>query len=160
MEEEYVTTADAATMLGVNSGWVAALCRTGILEASGGGRGVQWLIKRSSVDELVEERSKPVDQDDLAAVAKEIDEDEEAQEFAKEKAEESFRDRVISICKRYGIGILCVVAGALGHVVAPGNHVSDHLIDTGITIIVTKASGSAETPPPPKPVKIQRGRKK
>jgi hypothetical protein len=100
MGEEYVTTAEAAIILGVSSGWVAALCRTGLLEATGGGRTVPFRIERSSVNELADERNKPVDQEALAAVKKEIEENQEAQELAKEKAEDSFKDKVISIAKR------------------------------------------------------------
>jgi hypothetical protein len=149
--EEYITTTEAAAFLGVNSGWVAALCRNGILEATGGGKGIQWSIKRSSVDELAEERRKPVDQQALADVAREIEEDEEAQEFAKQKAEDSFRDRVISISRRYGLGVVCIVAGILGHVVAPGNYVSDHFISAGLTFVLTKASEVTDTSPSPAP---------
>jgi hypothetical protein len=167
MGEKYVTTAEAATILGFNTGWVAALCRNGLLEATGGGRGVLWLIKRSSVEELAEARSMPVDQEDLVAVAKEIEEDEEAQELAKEKAEDSFRDRVISIARRYGTSVLCVIAGALGHVIAPGNPISDCLIGAGLTVILTKAAESpkpkitkAPTSSPQIPPKTNKRRKK
>jgi hypothetical protein len=165
MAEEYVTTAEAATILGLTSGWVAALCRNGILEATGGGRGVLWLIQRSSVDEVAEERSKPVDEDVLIAVAKEIEEDEEAQEYAKNKAEDSFRDRVISIAKGYGPGILLVVAGAFGHYIVPGNPISTHIIGAGIALITNKALGSGksetvQSPSPRTPSKKNKGRKK
>jgi hypothetical protein len=100
MAGEYFTTAEAAIILGVSSGWVAALCRNGVLEATGGGRGVPLRIERASVNELADERKKPVDREAVAAVKKEIEEDEEAQKLAKEKAEDSFKDKVIIIAKR------------------------------------------------------------
>jgi excisionase family DNA binding protein len=163
MGEDYVTTAEAATILGLTSGWVAALCRNGILKATGGGRGALWLIKRSSIDEFAEQRSEPVDEADLISVAKEIEEDEEAQEFAKEKAEDSFRDRVINIAKRYGPGVLFVVAGGLGHYVIPGNPISDHIIGVGIAWIADRFSGSraqiGPSPPQVPPKKNKRRHK-
>jgi hypothetical protein len=143
--EEHITTAEAAAILGVGSGWVAALCRNGVLNAAGGGKGAPWRIDQSSVHALAVERSKPVDPMELENVAREIEEDREAQQLAKERAEESFRDRVISIAKRHGLGVLCVVAGVATTAWAPGNLVGPILITEGIRELIQRLRPSSDS---------------
>jgi hypothetical protein len=129
---EFVTTAEAAGILGVSAGWVAALCRTGALTATGGGKGASWRITRSSVEQLAAERAQAVDPAELEDVARAIEEDQEAQQLANDRAEESFRDRVASIARRYGPGVMCVVAGVATAVWAPGHPAGPALIAEGL----------------------------
>jgi len=142
--EEPITTAKAASILGVGSGWVAALCRNGVLKAAGGGKGA-WRIDPSSVHNLAIERAKPVDPMELEDVAREIEEDREAQQLAEDKAEESFRDRVISIAKRHGLGVLCVVAGVATAALAPGNLFGPALITAGIRELIEGLRPSSDS---------------
>jgi excisionase family DNA binding protein len=130
--KDYVTTAEAATILGVGTTWVGAMCRTGALSATGGGRGARWRIERASVEELAAQRAEAVDPTELEDVAREIEEDQEAQRLAKLAADDSFKDRVITIARRYGPGVLAAVVGVAVNCFAPGNPVSGALIAEGI----------------------------
>jgi hypothetical protein len=112
-EQDYISAAEAATILRVSPGWVAALCRSGLLEATGGGKGSAWSIQRSSVQELADDRAKRITEDELHAVATEIQGDEEAQEHARRKANESFVRRAIGIAMKYGRLIAVEVAKEL-----------------------------------------------
>jgi glycine/D-amino acid oxidase-like deaminating enzyme len=132
IEEEYVTTREAAEILDVSSGWVAALCRSGSLEAHRGvGRGAPWRIRSLSVYELKALR-EGVDEGIIEEVAREIEEDEQAKKWAEERAEESFMDRVLTIAKKYAPGVALMVAGAAGQWMAPGEPISLTLFSLGL----------------------------
>jgi hypothetical protein len=135
--EEYISTAQAATILCVSQGWVAALCRAGSLEAARGtGKGSPWIIKKASVDGLADERAGGVDTETLEAVADEIANDSEAQKHAAAKAEESFMDRVWAIAKRYGIGVSMVVVGVATECLVPGKGIGTEIISEGLKKII------------------------
>jgi hypothetical protein len=130
---EYISTSQAAQILDVSQGWVAALCRVGSLEAARGpGKGSPWVIKKSSVDKLAAERADGVDQETLEAVADAIAGDQKARDLAEAKAEESFMERVVAIAKRYALGASLVVAGVVAKCVFPENAIGIELVVEGI----------------------------
>jgi hypothetical protein len=147
--DEYLDTSAAAAILEVTNGWVTALCRTKVLQGSSKRSG-KWEIPRAAVEKLALERAGPVAEEDLLEVGREIEQDNQAQEFAKEEAEESFKDRVITIARKYGAAVLCVVAAAIGNVLAPGNLVSGPTLGAGITWILSKFGDNRRLPISPK----------
>lgn len=108
MSEEWIDTTEAADILGFTRTWVATLCREGILEAEGGGRGRQWRILRDSVEELANANADP---DDLERLKEEIERDQDEFEEAIEEGQKSWVEWLIDKAKQYGPGVLRVIAG-------------------------------------------------
>jgi len=132
---EQINSSEAAKILGVSQAWVAALCRAKSLKAErGSGQGSPWRIEKSSVDELAAQRSH-VDKETFEEVVKEIAGDKEARQFAAAKAEESFVDRVVTIAKRYGFGVLLLAGGIAAKVFYPESDVGNVLMNKGADII-------------------------
>ena len=159
---EYINTSQAAEILGMSQGWVAAHCRAGNLKAErGAGQGSPWKIEKSSVDNLAAQLRK-MDKDDIEAVAEEIANDSAARELAEAKAEESFLARISAIAKKYGFAASMVVAGVVGEVLFPGNRLSTQLISEGLKGVIHVwntpsppkeiPSSPPQSPPPPEPL--------
>ncbi len=129
MTEEWIDTTEAANILGFTRIWVATLCREGVLEAEGGGRGRSWRISRYSVEELANANADP---DDLERLKEEIERDQAEGEEAIGIGEKSFVEWLIQKAKQYGPGTLRVVAGIAIMVSEP----TTALICTGLAEII------------------------
>jgi hypothetical protein len=97
------------------------------------------MITRSSVDELAAQGSS-YDDETLEAVAEEIEQDQKLQKLAAASAEESFKDRVIAIAKKYGPATLLVVAGVAGELVFPGAGLGAAVLTTLLAASIKRIS--------------------
>jgi len=108
-----MTTAEAAAVLGMSAGWVAALCRNGVLD--GRKQGNKWLITADSVDKLTTDGA--VEPEVVERVRKKLDENEEAKTLGAEIAGDSFKDKLIRIIKKIGGEVVKGAAMEIGKVI-------------------------------------------
>lgn len=137
MNDDFVSASEAASILGVSYNWVTALCREGILEAKGGGKGRAWRISRDSVEEFARECSEDPDPDELENLLDEIENDQEEAAAAYRKGEESWVSWLVDKAKKYGPGALVVIGGIVTCNVDPVTGVA--AICTGLAEILRES---------------------
>ncbi len=110
---KFITTAEAAGILQVSPGWVAALCRKGVLD--GRKEGGIWLINAASVNNA--DADDPVDPEIMNRVKEKLQEDKEVAKVGTKTASDSLKDKIIDIIKNVAKGVALGAGSEIGKVI-------------------------------------------
>jgi hypothetical protein len=111
--EELISTSEAAGILQVSVGWVAALCRNGVLDATK--EGGKWAISARSVGNVA--GGGEVEPVIVDRVIKKLKENEEARQVGGKIADDSIKDKLIKIIKSVASGVIQGAGMQIGKVI-------------------------------------------